>query len=762
MASTLAHLSSDLPPDPDAQATVTDFLDYTELFPSDLVRSLKLIGKLDESYHQDTAKIHELTKTYGSLPTIPAAERPTPQSLRDGISKTLDHALKCRQSAMAEATRLCAVADNFYNRLLTITTKLKALPKPPSRDPTPVPQARSPKASRGRKPEERTPRITLRVDGHGPGGHSRQNGISGRPKHRSRRIIVPGEILLPFDPASPGTSITSDSESDRASSPARRNDVIRLKPEKSVREKVPKVRTTPLKAPKTPRIRPPGMMGTNVHSAVAGISVSNAMALQTPPPADAKPGSRHAPWFELTEWELNKLRKRMKKNALWLPSDTMIRRELAESGRGRENYKRAKDLADAAGEELLNERPQHAAQTYLKAEESNDMNDLLNRGMKLNEAKKLKKEALMKEQEAQQALDLQEASKRIADAGKMVESLLLSSGSLPLGDSIVVSPPRPADASKFGKKRKRDSAAKANVPIPDGMGTVVVAERSTEPDAKRSKLNASDVIVPVEPVRTITLKNTSKNTIKIPAGAANNRASSPTRNTNTVTEPPEKPLSIRSTRASAAVSQAATPAPEDKKSHAASIEPHTALRTRTPTISLTLNKKAASAEPPSARISLRRASNSSLPSSSQTLTKPVEPAAPGRRAKRPAPGIVTTHDDSGPKISVNARRNKPGRKKSLAGVGAVAGAGKRASSAAAADEADDDIDPSEPRWCICGGPSWGTMVACENQQCAREWFHLDCVGLEEIPKRTQKWWCPECRVDKVVDGLGRSINGVKK
>jgi hypothetical protein len=36
--------------DPDAQATVTDFLDYTEYLPSDLMRSLTLIRGLDETY----------------------------------------------------------------------------------------------------------------------------------------------------------------------------------------------------------------------------------------------------------------------------------------------------------------------------------------------------------------------------------------------------------------------------------------------------------------------------------------------------------------------------------------------------------------------------------------------------------------------------------------------------------------------------------------------------------------------------------------
>ena len=38
------------PEDPDAQTTINDFQDYTEYLPSDLTRSLRLIGVLDESY----------------------------------------------------------------------------------------------------------------------------------------------------------------------------------------------------------------------------------------------------------------------------------------------------------------------------------------------------------------------------------------------------------------------------------------------------------------------------------------------------------------------------------------------------------------------------------------------------------------------------------------------------------------------------------------------------------------------------------------
>ncbi|PFH47673.1 hypothetical protein AMATHDRAFT_151541 [Amanita thiersii Skay4041] len=52
------------------------------------------------------------------------------------------------------------------------------------------------------------------------------------------------------------------------------------------------------------------------------------------------------------------------------------------------------------------------------------------------------------------------------------------------------------------------------------------------------------------------------------------------------------------------------------------------------------------------------------------------------------------------------------------------------------------IDPSERLYCYCRKVSFGEMIACDNSKCEREWFHLECVGLEEPPKG--KWYCNEC------------------
>jgi hypothetical protein len=54
--------------------------------------------------------------------------------------------------------------------------------------------------------------------------------------------------------------------------------------------------------------------------------------------------------------------------------------------------------------------------------------------------------------------------------------------------------------------------------------------------------------------------------------------------------------------------------------------------------------------------------------------------------------------------------------------------------AAQSDEEDLEIDADEPTYCYCNGVSYGEMVACDADGCAKEWFHLDCVGLKVAPK----------------------------
>jgi len=36
------------------------------------------------------------------------------------------------------------------------------------------------------------------------------------------------------------------------------------------------------------------------------------------------------------------------------------------------------------------------------------------------------------------------------------------------------------------------------------------------------------------------------------------------------------------------------------------------------------------------------------------------------------------------------------------------------------------------------------MIACDNPSCKFEWFHFQCVGLQEEEDLVGQWFCPSC------------------
>lgn len=775
----------DSPADPDAQATVTDFLDYTEYLPSDLVRSLTLIRKLDDIYITAADTVHELTKEYGSLTNISPKKRPSSHDLRRDISYSLDHAISCRESSYGEASRLFEMVDRHYNRLTSIISKLHALPKPPSRDPTPAP--RSPQASRKTPP----PRITLRLDGARAAMAAGRSPEKAQKRVRSRKVTVPGEVLPPPNPDSPLHFTDSDWESIPPSPipmPTSRVGGSR-KPARIRPPKVPKV--PKLKLPKQPRPpRPPGAMGTNVHSAVAGISTSNALSLLSPPPADAKPGSIHAPWMRLTEWEMAKLRKRMKKNAIWTPSETMIRRELSLAGRGPDNYKSTKSKCDAAGEDFVDDDNIANAprgKPLVPGEISADSlgladTNLSNRGMALNIAKKEKREKMAREQADILASEAQKLGHRLDSLKnifapppeKPTESPTLNAN-IPKAKEASKKKTAPEEKPKEvpktpAKKRKREESPKSEPPpkqVDFVNSPVKTSSETVTSPVKPPKKRKTEQAQPVP------LKITTKTvTTTVPLAAP---APSPSR------------LSRRSTPATPATPVMAAP----EKRTAATTPGPTATSTRPRRISLTLKGPAEFPPEPvhtsprtSSRVHSRR--SSAGPPSATTphdhlrhkSTTPAPPQSPvpvvtaaGRRSKRPAPGPVIENQEGGAAVSVGKRQHAPKKKGGVAASNA-----KRAAENASAKEkenavkveeeaAGEEIDADEARYCYCGDVSYGDMVACENEmvspsllglsnqfahyftfyQCEREWFHFECVGLNEPPGRRVKWFCPDCK-----------------
>ena len=51
-------------------------------------------------------------------------------------------------------------------------------------------------------------------------------------------------------------------------------------------------------------------------------------------------------------------------------------------------------------------------------------------------------------------------------------------------------------------------------------------------------------------------------------------------------------------------------------------------------------------------------------------------------------------------------------------------------------------DMEDQRYCFCNNVSYGDMIGCDDDECDREWFHLECVGLSKPPQGT--WYCDAC------------------
>jgi hypothetical protein len=721
------NMEIDLPTDPDVQATVTDFLDFTEYLPSDMIRSLTLIGNLDQTYTKASAEINELTTTYGQLPNLPAGAKPDATKLRSEISQNLAEAVGARTASFAEACRMVENAERHYNRIKTIHAKLLSIAEtyPPTREPSPVPQkAKSPIISRA-------PKITLRVapstaDANPPKVR----------KHRAPRITVPGEVLAPYelDYESYGSDI-SESEEEQFVTP-RETPARNLAPTSGrIRLKVVKKE----RAPKPPReSRPPGF-GTNVHSQVAGISTSNALRLLDPPPEDARPGSKDLPWLALSDYELGVLRKKMKKNAVWVPSDTMIKRELKERGRGMEAYLTARRTAEEKGETIdipeqlmegaTDNKDAPPAPGTLSVEAANkDLGmeeNLVNRGMKLNEAKKLKKLQLEKEREK----EMVEGEAAVFEATRKVNASLskanLENLFTPNEKSAVKeakSTAKTPSRKPAARKRKRESEAQASVDTDQTPGTEPAA-KPPRPLLKRSK---TETPVPA-PLSIAAMQATPAS--EVAPSVAGESAPVPAPNAETPTESLTVPVPVVSPKKSSTpilpplsqtkrgarkdVKKPETPTTSDRPrrgSKAATPAPAPvaeALPAKRPTSS---RSKAASIERDIATATAtidrpRRASTA-------RNTPAPEPRQPSKRTKRPAPGVVTKGSEDSTAVSVGKRsaatRKKAGTKKE-----------KREGSAVQEifDEVDDEgniIDPNEPRYCLCNRVSFGTMIGCEN------------------------------------------------
>ncbi|KAF4970726.1 hypothetical protein FZEAL_9983 [Fusarium zealandicum] len=156
-------------------------------------------------------------------------------------------------------------------------------------------------------------------------------------------------------------------------------------------------------------------------------------------------------------------------------------------------------------------------------------------------------------------------------------------------------------------------------------------------------------------------------------------------------------------------------------------------------------------------------------SSNKKETKPVEnerksesvPPAPqnptvttksGRASKPSTPALATFQEAAQPRSRSSrnndgAGTNKKTQKKAAPTVHAAIAqlAEEDTNSSMQGDEDEGDIDADEPTYCYCNGVSYGEMVACDADECPREWFHLECVGLKVAPGSKAKWYCEDCK-----------------
>ncbi len=402
--------------DPDAQATVTDFLDFTEYLPSDITRSLTLIGQLDEAYVNASEKVHELTDLWGNLPSTVPDSRPAAAPLRANISSNLKQGLNSRIYAHAEAVRMAENVNRHYFRAKTILAKLqKMLETYPEAEQQQQEQQQQKQQQQKQREQEQQLQQQQQLQSRGPGGQKlKKAGTTRVRRQRIPRITVPGEVLAPYEldcDAFTESDVSSPSSDDESPPPMRRMATPGTQPRIKMVKSAAGAGMSSL-IPKTPKIRiprAPRMPGQPY------ISTSSALAKLKPPPENAVIGSTDAPWLQLTPYELAKLRKRMKKNAQWTPSETMIARELKALGRNLDAFNNAKQKAEDEGRPFDGLLPESTAESdgvsrlplgalSVTVARTADDNYATNRGVRLNEAKKQKNHwAQLASQEAEES-----------------------------------------------------------------------------------------------------------------------------------------------------------------------------------------------------------------------------------------------------------------------------------------------------------------------------------------------------------------------
>ncbi|KAM0424038.1 hypothetical protein ACHAPD_002521 [Fusarium lateritium] len=339
--------------------------------------------------------------------------------------------------------------------------------------------------------------------------------------------------------------------------------------------------------------------------------------------------------------------------------------------------------------------------------------------------------------------------------------------------------PRATPAPEAPKKRKALPSGSGQAKKRNGVTGMSTSANSSPvitelPEPKLPPVRASPVPVPTPnpapPTRSRqnSIQNANAENNKARPTSAPNKPNGTTVNTASVVPPPNSSLRNGTTvepkvpKETIVPVKIENPKKDTERTETVSAPPTTTVNTitnATPVPPVTTSKKDTKKPDENERKNDRK--SESLPPAAPTPTVTTKSG----RASKPSTPSLATFQEAAPPRSRSSRNNdgtgtgKKNQKKAGPTIHATVAqlADEDTNSSMQGDEDEADIDVDEPTYCYCNGVSYGEMVACDADECPREWFHLECVGLKVAPTSKAKWYCEDCK-ERLKMG-GKKSNG---
>ncbi|CAZ82004.1 unnamed protein product [Tuber melanosporum] len=692
--------------DLDAVNITREFIDFTEFLPADMYRSLQLVRQLKKKAADHSRNVDLLCKEFASLPeqsrvlppslhvpitdyVCPAmSERET--ELRIRISNAIKGAQFAHREAKAEAERASQNINRHHARIVAIYGGLCKVTIPPDEPEN--------KPAEGQQTDVRKIKIRISSQKSTPTGrHPRLRG-SASIAQTSRSRYKQRERNNRDDDA-------DDNEwEDIPSTPY---NYEKIKKKKKLLGGMS--RRGPKNNSESPFVG--GARATNED----GSLIPNSLL----------------PWNRLTNEELARLRKRMKKNSGWTPSVTMIIRELETLGRGPKHKEKYEDQwGGSRGDEFLKiygpEDGGIGDPEKIAPDDGAGVRE--NKGMKLNRAKKRKREEEKKEKakelerekleakiEEEEKLRLKleyEEAKIKREAQEEKERVELANRERERAKAEEEAATAAAAALEKERREKEEAAmeekAKASAALREQEEAAAAEARVPQPITRSSSI--SSAASSSTPSESPTSREDEDS--EMPDAVSEERPVSPP--IPVPPPPPPKPRLGRPPKNPKPLKPSSSDSPPSSGEKRKRAPSTVTTILPTPSLAESRAKRGTSvAAPPTGTVSLavgRKRSNVAGP-------KPNKPMKPSVGKKK---GLVAGNN--------NRKR---------VDVQDTDGTGEWV------DEEDEDLKT----YCLCDEVSHGFMVQCDNEQCSKKWFHIDCVKLTEREAKDSdlEWFCPDCQ-----------------